>query len=81
MFIGITGTTSSGKHLVAEYLVKKHGFSLLTLENKLDTYERDIYNQTISFSNVNDILDHATASWAENYVVCDLECHDLWSLR
>ena len=33
MIIGITGTLGAGKGTVAEYLVKKHNFSYLSVRN------------------------------------------------
>lgn len=82
MFIGITGPTSSGRHLVAEYLVEVHGFNLLTLVNYDDIFDRQsLYDNATRFENVEEMQTYVTARWQENFVTCDVDCRDLWTLK
>ncbi|KAI8365760.1 cytidine deaminase-like protein [Blakeslea trispora] len=82
MFIGITGSQSSGKHTVAQYLVKKHRFQYLTLKNFKDTFARDgLYDHAILFDSINDMQQYVTERWQQNFVTCDVDCRDLWALK
>lgn len=82
MFIGITGPTSSGKHVVAEYLVELHGFKLLTLVNYGDIFDRQLlYEDATRFEDVEEMQTYVTAHWQEDFVTCDVDCRDLWTLK
>ncbi|KAG2235276.1 hypothetical protein INT48_004743 [Thamnidium elegans] len=82
MFIGITGPTGSGRHLVAQYLVEVHGFKLLTLVEYDDIFDRQsLYDNATRFENVEEMQTYVTARWQENFVACDVDCRDLWTLK
>lgn len=82
MFIGIAGPTGSGKHLVAQYLVEQHGFEFLTLNKYADSFEREIlYDKATRFTTLSEMQAYVTARWEENFVTCDVDSRDLWTLK
>jgi hypothetical protein len=82
MFIGITGPQSSGKHIIAQYLVEQHNFQFLSISSFTNTFGREnLYNNVIRFTNVNDMQTYVTERWQENFVTCDVDSRDLWTLK
>lgn len=82
MFIGITGPKCSGKHTIAEYLVKQHNFQILTLTEINDILDRDsLYINAIKFNSVSDMQNYVTERWQKNFVTCDIDCRELWTLK
>ncbi|KAI9486951.1 MAG: cytidine deaminase-like protein [Benjaminiella poitrasii] len=82
MFIGITGSQSSGKHTVAQYLSEQHRFQFLTLSSFKDTAGREsLYENAIQFETVNEMQRYVTARWQEDFVTCDVDCRELWALK
>ncbi|RCH77567.1 Deoxycytidine monophosphate (dCMP) deaminase, partial [Rhizopus stolonifer] len=82
MFIGITGSLSSGKHTVAQYLVERHQFQYLTLVEHADRLGRDpLYDHAKQFITVNDMQQYVTEHWQDNFVTCDVDSRDLWALK
>ncbi|KAL2844301.1 cytidine deaminase-like protein [Aspergillus pseudoustus] len=79
MLLGLCGGICSGKHAVAEYLIKQQNFQLLELKNNgsfrtdNDPRLRD-QNDTIStdlrleFETAESLLDFATKRWQEHWV-------------
>ncbi|KAI7899294.1 cytidine deaminase-like protein [Cokeromyces recurvatus] len=82
MFIGITGSQSSGKHTIAQYLVEQHHFQLLTLSSFTNTAGREhLYSNAIQFENVNKMQRYVTERWQEDFVTCDVDSRELWTLK
>ena len=81
MFIGIVGTRCSGKHSVAEYLIEKHGFQLLNIRNSPHILNRPIYQNGIEFSTIEEMHNHVTERWTDNFVTCDINGESLSLLK
>ncbi|KAG2221894.1 hypothetical protein INT45_012538 [Circinella minor] len=81
MFIGIVGTRCSGKHSVAEYLIENHGFQLLNIKNSSHIVDQPIYQNGIEFSTIEEMHNHVTGRWRENYVTCDIDGESLNLLK
>ncbi|CAG8463739.1 6192_t:CDS:2 [Ambispora leptoticha] len=67
MFIGIIGPLCAGKHSVAKWLVSK-GFVYLGLNQR-----EHAGLETLLFDKDEDILNHVTEHWLQNFVTCDIE--------
>jgi len=82
MFIGIIGTTCSGKKSVEKYLLNK-GFISLRLksktirENGLMTSEPANGGDEKSFADTSSMLDYATYNWCENHVATCLDTPEM----
>lgn len=82
MFIGVTGPQSSGKHTIAQYLVEQHHFQFLSISTFTNTFGREnLYDNVLRFANVNDMQSYVTERWQENFVTCDVDSRDLWTLK
>ena len=46
MIIGVAGLAGSGKNAVAEILVKKYGFAMVSFADPLKRYAMEIYDFT-----------------------------------
>jgi hypothetical protein len=79
MFIGLTGPLCSGKHTVAKYLVDKHNFTYLSLN---DSDELTEFGQTcVRFNTLKQMQIYVTERWLENFVTCDVDGNGLWLLK
>ncbi|KAI9472877.1 deoxycytidylate deaminase [Zychaea mexicana] len=76
MFIGVVGTQCSGKHSVAEYLVQRHGFQILSLRNSVEL-DRTVCQTALEFSSVEEMHNYVTDRWRENFVTCDIDGQNL----
>lgn len=82
MFIGIAGSTCSGKHTIAEYLIKEHNFEFLALNTGQDISQHEhMYKTATRFDTLEDMQTYVTGLWQENFVTCNVEVHDLWTLK
>ncbi|KAF2173955.1 hypothetical protein M409DRAFT_48858 [Zasmidium cellare ATCC 36951] len=87
MLIGVCGGICAGKHSVLQYLVQKHSFQVLTLTRPTPTpdVEKSAFEahvpttipnsesfQTVKFSDINSLLDYATANWRDNFVTTSI---------
>ncbi|KAL0075936.1 cytidine deaminase-like protein [Phycomyces blakesleeanus] len=80
MFIGITGTKCSGKHAIAEYLVKYCHFTFLSLKKNNDQ-NHELYSNCLMFDTLDQMQIYVTERWREDFVTCDIDGHGLWILK
>ncbi|KAK4689951.1 dCMP deaminase, partial [Tremellales sp. Uapishka_1] len=66
MLIALIGTPSAGKTTVLEYLMEKHGFKEIGLEEQ----------ETSAFASPMDMLDYTTRNWLEHHVTTSLQTYD-----
>ncbi|ODV96395.1 hypothetical protein PACTADRAFT_33569 [Pachysolen tannophilus NRRL Y-2460] len=80
MFIGISGTLSSGKTEVARYLTYC-GFKYIDYKREND--ESNNLNQALKkdliFDDYNALIIHVTKNWKENFVITHLDDHEFLS--
>lgn len=69
MLLALVGLVCSGKSSVADYLVEKHGFTLITLGSSV--------KGSLHFDSPDEMLQYVTAHWQTNYVTLDLDTMEL----
>ncbi|KAI9259064.1 cytidine deaminase-like protein [Sporodiniella umbellata] len=79
MFIGIIGPKSSGKRTIAEYLVNRYGFKILTLSR--ESGMREVSHDNMEFDSVENLQTFVTENWQDNFVICNLNDKGLETLR
>ncbi|KAI9015788.1 cytidine deaminase-like protein [Phycomyces nitens] len=80
MFIGLTGTKCSGKHAIADYLVKSSSFRFLSLKKNNDQ-SHELYSDCLMFDTLDQMQIYVTERWREDFVTCDIEGNGLWILK
>ncbi|EMC95993.1 hypothetical protein BAUCODRAFT_512855 [Baudoinia panamericana UAMH 10762] len=88
MLLGICGGICAGKNSVQDYLVRQHGFTPLVFRRAdsipaVETSASQAFvprsrkvddKKTITFNDINALLDHATKHWQTNF--CTISIHD-----
>ncbi len=66
----------AGKHSIANYMVKEHGFRLLTLLTTTVPKTKatsDLEAEDSTFVNIQSLIDFVTRRWQERWVTTDIE--------
>ena len=67
MLIAVVGLAGAGRHAVAEFLEREHGFTRVGLGDASAT------DGSLRFASKSDLLQFVTANWLRNYVTLDLQ--------
>ena len=73
MLISIIGGQCSGKKSIANHLIQREGFTLVTIHNKTSTSASTCTSDsTLTFPSPASLLEYATTHWRDQLVTLDL---------
>ncbi|CAO3600241.1 unnamed protein product [Absidia cylindrospora] len=80
MLIGIIGSQCSGKHTFSNYLVEKHGFTYVYMNQPPLTLP-SLYDNGLQFDTLDNMQQYITKRWRQRFVTCNINSNGIWFLK
>ncbi|ORZ24354.1 deoxycytidylate deaminase [Absidia repens] len=80
MLIAIIGAQCSGKHTFSNYLVEKHRFTYVYMNQPPSTVPT-LYDNGLRFDTLDDMQQYITKRWRQRFVTCAINSNGIWFLK